>query len=55
MVDFLQEEFWWLQRLGRPIAGQVRIAVSCCGASLDACLPSSLSPGLVPAKAPPSG
>jgi hypothetical protein len=28
MVDFLQEEFWWLQRLERPIAGQVRVAVS---------------------------
>jgi hypothetical protein len=28
MVDFLQEEFWWLQRLGLPIAGQVRVAVS---------------------------
>jgi hypothetical protein len=28
MVDFLQEEFWWLQRLGLPIAGQVGVAVS---------------------------
>jgi hypothetical protein len=28
MVDFLQEEFWWLQRLGLPIAGHVGVAVS---------------------------
>jgi hypothetical protein len=28
MVDFLQEEFWWLQRLGLPIAGQIGVAVS---------------------------